>query len=250
MSEVPANYNYSDVPAMEEMGFFKRVTGIVFSPGKTVENLAARPRVIFPLILTAVSLAALYALRMPLYQEFLRKTMEASSEFTESLTGIQMTPELIEQSISSSTISGIATTPLGSLFYWLFTTVVFFAIFKIFGGKGRFKQYLSITGYAYVITVLGYIVVFAASFFTGSLHLEIPLTSLANLLSSDLRGSFMFGMLRGVDLFSIWYFAVIAIGMKIVSGFRKYTSYGIIACAFLIGLIIGGVGELAVGAYM
>lgn len=249
MSDIPIKLSDEKITG-NGMGFLSRVTGIIVSPERVMESLAARPRIIFPLILTAVSLPALFASRLSLYEDFLRQSTIAGSKFTESLTGIKMTSEMLEQSISKGLYMSLVTTPLGALFGWLLITVIFFAIFKIAGGKGRFKQYFSVTGYSYVIMTLYYIIVLGASFFTGSLHQDISLTSIANLLGSGMRGKFLFGVLKGMDIFAVWYYTVMAIGFTKVSCFKKSTVYGIVAGVFIIGLLIAGAGEVSIGALM
>lgn len=249
MSDLQTNITGEEV-TIKKMGFLQRVAGVITSPGKVMENLAARPRILFPLFLIAFAQLALYMIRLPLYQDFLRKTMQATSQLTESLTGVTMTPELMEQALSRSVSQSIITTPIGSLFYWLLITVIFFAIFKIAGAQGKFKQYLSVTGYAYVITALYLLITLCVSYFTGSLHLDMPLTSIANVFGEGMKGSFVFGLLKGLDVFSIWYYAVMAIGLQAVSGFKKRTVYGIVAAIFIIGMLITGAGEAAMGAYL
>ena len=243
------SYINEEVP-VKGMNFIQRVAGIIHSPGKVMENLAAKPRVIFPLIMIAVAQVAFYLSRFELYKDFLRQSAMASSGFTESLTGTKLTPEMIEQTLPQSITMGLITTPLGSLFMWLLTTVILFAIFKIAGGQGKFKAYLSVVGYAYVISALYLVITAVVSFFTNSLHVLIPLTSIANVFPAEMKGNFLYGMIKGIDLFSIWYYCVIAIGMTVVSGFKKRTVYSIIAGVFVIGLLIAGAGEIAVGSLL
>jgi hypothetical protein len=240
------SYINGEVP-VKGLNFIQRVAGIIHSPGKVMENLSAKPRVIFPLIMIAIAQLAFYLLRFDLYKDFLRQSALASSGFAESLTGVKLTPEMIEKTLPQSIISSFITTPLGTLFMWLLTTVILFAIFKIAGGQGKFKAYLSVTGYAYVISALYLVITAVVSFFTNNLHLMIPLTSLANVFPAEMKGNFLFGMIKGIDLFSIWYYCVIAIGMTAVTGFKKRTVYSIIAGVFVIGLLIAGAGEIAVG---
>ena len=249
MSDFQTNIINEEV-TVKEMGFLQRVAGVFTSPGKVMENLAAKPRVLFPLFLIAFAQLALYMIRLPLYQDFLRKSSLAGAELAKSLTGMELTPEMIEQRMSQSVIQSVILTPLGSLFGWLFITVIFFIIIKIAGMQGKFKQYLSVTGYAYVISALYLLITLGVSYFTGSLHIDMPLTSIANAFGEEMKGSFVFGLLKGLDVFTIWYYAVIAIGLQIVSGFKKRTAYGIVAGIFIIGLLMAGASEAAMGAYL
>lgn len=239
MTETQIGYPAGEQP-VKRMNLLQRITGILLSPGRTTADLIEKPRLIFPLILVAVSMLALYMARLPLYQDYLRQNTIKSLEYVQSLTGQTITPDMVEQSISRGFTQSVILLPVGSLFMWLLTTVIFFAVFKIFGSKGKFKQFFSITGYAYVITALYFLIVLAASFLTGSLHIDVPLTSLANLFSPDATGGFLYGVAKGIDIFSIWSYCVIAIGLAAVSGFRKRNAYILVAVIFVAGLLITG----------
>jgi hypothetical protein len=249
MTNAQVNYINEEV-TVKKMNIFQRIIGIILSPGKVMDSLAEKPRVIFPLIMIAVAQLAFYLVRLPLYQDFLRQATGASSAMVESLTGTKMTPEMIELGVNRGTQQIYYMTPISALFMWLVISVVFFAIFKIAGGQGKFKAYLSVTGYAYIISVLYLILALAVSFFTNSLHLLMPLTSLGNLLPESMKGNFLYGVVKGIDIFAIWYYAVIAIGLTSVSGFKKRTVYAIVAVVFVVGLLIAGGSELALGKYM
>ena len=231
-------------------GFFKRLLWVVTSPGRLMECLAERPRVLFGLILTAVAGDALYLARMPLYKDFLRKSSLASMDYMESLTGQKITAQMIEDSLPTAVTQGLITTPAASIIVLLFITLIFFAIFKIMGGKGRYKAYLSVTAYSYVIPAIYLLLLIPVSFVTGSLHQDVPLTSLATLAPADMSGTFLFGILKGIDVFSIWNYAVMAIGFTAVSKLKKAYVYGAVAAVFLLGLLIGAASESALGALL
>ncbi len=241
MSDILINHVNEEV-SHEQPGFLKRLLWVLTSPGKLMENLAERPRVLFGLILSALAMVLLFVIRMPLYEDILRSSM--------SLTGQTMTAEMIEQSLPLTKIAGLVTVPLTMVFVILFYTVIFFAILKLIGGQGRFKAYLSVTCYSYVVPALYTLLLIPVSFVTGSLHQDIPLSSLATLASTDMRGTFLFGILKGLDIFAIWYYAVMAIGFTAVSKLKKTYVYGVAAVIFLIGLIIAGVGETSMKAFM
>ena len=236
--------------AIEKPGFLKRILWVLTSPGKLMESLAEKPRVLFGLILSALSMDVLYLTRMPLYKDFLRSSTLATADYVESLTGQVMTSEMIESSIPAAAIQGLIFTPITWVIMLLFITLIFFAILKIMGGQGKFKAYLSVTGYSYVIPALYIILLIPVSFVTGSIHQDSPLTSLATLASPDMQGTFLNGMLKGIDIFSIWSYAVMAIGFTAVSKLKKTYVYGVVGIIFLIGLIIAGVSETALKAFM
>jgi len=223
-------------------GFLKRILWVLTSPGKLMENLAEKPRVLFGLLLAALSTEALYLARLPLYKDYLFTTSLATSEYIESLTGQTMTAEMIEQNLPAAVIQGLITTPITMVIALLFSTLIFFAILKIMGGQGKFKAYLSVMGYSYLIPALYAILLIPISFITGSLHQNLPLTSLATLASSDLEGTFLYGILKGINIITIWNYAVMAIGFTAVSKLKKTYVYVVVMIVFLIALLIGGAG--------
>lgn len=234
----------------KQPGLLKRILWVLTSPGKLMVNLAERPRVLFGLILSALSMEVVYISRLSLFKDTLRSASLASADYTESLTGQTMTAEMVEQNMPFATIFGLISTPFTMVIGLLITTLIFFAILKLMGGQGKFKAYLSVTGYAYVISALYLLLLIPVSFITGSLHENAPLTSLATLASPDMAGTFFNGILKGIDIFSIWHYAVMAIGFTVVSKLKKVYVYGVVAGIFMIGLIIAGVGESALKAFM
>lgn len=244
MTETQLSYPAGIAP-VNELNFLQRVKGVILSPGKTMESLVEKPKLLLPLIIIAVAQLALYLARFPLYQDYLRNTFVKSQSFMESLTGTALTADVIDNYMSKSLVQTIISIPLTTLFMWFLSTVIFFAIFKIFGAKGKFKQYMSITAYAYIINVLYMLVVLAASFFTGSLHVDLPLTSIANLLPTEMSGSFLYGIALSMDIFYIWNYCVIGIGLAAVSGFKKRNSYILFAAIFTVGLLISSFGVIA-----
>jgi hypothetical protein len=156
----------------------------------------------------------------------------------ESLSGQTLTPEMVEQSLPTAVISGLVSTPIMSIVMLLLTTLIFFVILKIMGGKGKFKAYMSVVGYAGVISSLYILLALIIANFTGNLHVDPTLTSLATLVSPDSTGVVLYSVLKSIDIFSIWYYVVIAIGLTTVSKVKKKYVYSAVCAVFLIGLII------------
>lgn len=234
----------------KQPGLLKRIWWAVTSPGKLMECLAQKPRILFGLILAAVSMDILYILRMPLFTEFIRGTLYKTSEYMESLVGQSMTAQMIEDGLPKTIIQTLITTPISIVISLLFMTLVYFAILKIMGGKGTFKAYLSVMGYSYIISALYILLLIPISFVTGSLHEELPLTSLATLLNDDMAGTFLYGVSKGLDVFTIWHAAVTAVGLVAVSKLKKPYVYSVAAGIFIIGLLIAGAGELMAKVFM
>ncbi|HEX9062536.1 MAG TPA: Yip1 family protein [Clostridia bacterium] len=222
---------YSDV---EQKGFIKRVIGIIVSPGETMKVLIAKPRILFPIILMAVSMLGFYLLRFDLYKDFLKQAMEMQLANNPNLTR-----ESIESIMPITTVSGLIGAPFGVLLNWVIISAILFGIMKFFKGEGSFKQYLSITGYSYVIMFIFIILSAVSSYFTNSIMFNSSLTNITNLFMPDIKGSYLYGILRGVDFFTIWHYVVIGIGIALVSKVSKSKVYSVLSLIFIATVLIG-----------
>jgi hypothetical protein len=219
------------VDEKKTMGFFQRVAGVVFSPSGVAEALVEKPRILFAFIAMLVTELAIMLLRLPIYTDFLRDVMEMQLE----KQGQTVSPEQLEMSLGLARKISLASAGIGQLFIWLVLTVIFFAAVKAFKGEGTFKQTLSITGYAYVIMVLYGLLRLGLSYVTGSIMIN---SSLA-LFVPGMKGTLLYGFLRGIDLFSIWYYSVIVIGLSVMSKVKSMKLGWVAAVIILVKALIG-----------
>ncbi|HEX2944593.1 MAG TPA: YIP1 family protein [Clostridia bacterium] len=250
MSDIQVTPINQEVTA-EHPGVLKRLLWVFTSPGKLMASLAEKPKVLFTLILCAIPLDLLYFLQMPLYKDLLRNAAIAQSQssYMQSL-GVEMTPEMIEATLPTSVMTGLIGGPIGTIIMMLLTTLICFAIFRIMGGEGKFKAYLSVVSHASVISALYTLLLIPISYATGSLNMTSSLTSLATLVSMDAVGPVIYGILSSLDIFKIWYYVVAAIGMAAVSKLKKKNVYIVVAVLFVISMIITITGMQAAGQFL
>lgn len=243
MSDLQISEVNSEIP-IKRPGFFKRLFWLLFSPGRLMDELAEKPRVLFWLLFMPVVFVLPFIIHWQLYLDIMRESMAASSDFMESLTGTEMTPEMIEQSVAQSSVSGLVSMGAMMLITALLMALIFFAIFKIAGGKGKFKAYLSVVVHSNIIIALYSLLLIPIAYLDNDLHQSAPLTSFATLVSADDTSPVLLALLAGLDIFKIWRYAVMAIGFAAVSKLKKNTVYIITGAIFLIGLITGVVSAV------
>ena len=222
---------YNDV---EQIGFIKRVIGIIFSPAETMKVLIAKPRILFPIILMAVSMLGFYLLRFDLYKDFLRQAAEIQLAKNPNITR-----ESLEAVMPISIAAGLIGSSLGALFNWVVISAILFGIMKLFKGEGKFKQYLSIIGYSYVIMFIYILLSSVASYSTGSIMFNSSATNITNLFMPDIKGSYLYGIFRAIDFFAIWHYIVIGIGISLVSKVSKSKVYSVLSLIFIATVLIG-----------
>lgn len=231
-------------PVPHQMGFFKRVLGVFLWPGKTMQSLTEKPRVLFPLLFAAIAQAIMIIAVFPMYREYLRIGMEAAY----SRMDVDIQSDQFEQILNVSAmtspigmaITAVATLLLGALVLWI--------VIKLFKGQGYYKQILSITGYSYVISVLPTIVQIIKTNVIGVFNL-LSYTSAA-VLMPKMDGSFIYGMAKSLDVFSIWQYVVLAIGLVSVSKLEKRKVYMIVGVIFVLQLLFAGITEIRTAALL
>lgn len=225
---------------IRSMSLFQRVVGIIVSPAETMKSLINKPRIVLPIIMIAFGLIALYIIRLPLYKETLRSGIELALQNA----NIQMTPAQIDDKVNTGAILNLAGTPFGALIGWIIWASLIFALIKIFKGEGRYKQYLSVTGYSYVIIILYYVLSLIISLATNTLAIDLRITSAANLLPAGTKDTlpFLYGILSGVEVFAIWRLVVTGIGLKLLSKLSSIKVYSILFALYALELLITGVG--------
>lgn len=226
---------------LANMGFFHRLFGVIFSPGKVMQSLAQKPRILFALFLTILTpIVKIYSV-MPMYLQYMLNNRSAV-EATYQKMNITMTSEQIDQIIIKSTKSTPFILAASDVAKWFLGALILWVIMKIFKGQSKYKQILSVTGYAAVVVALGTIVEIAVTRITG-VYTEISFTSLASILP-DMKGSFIYGAAKAIDVFNIWYYTVIAIGTAAVSKIGKKKAYLVIACIFAVIVVYTGATEV------
>lgn len=246
MSEVQVNYLNSEVPA-KQPGFFKRLLWVFTSPGKLMESLAEKPRVLFWMIFGSLPMAILYIVRMPLHKDMLRKASMSQMDLYEAY-GIEMTPEMVEASLPTAVITNLIATPVTVFVGLVLTALIFFAIFKLMSGQGKYKAYLSVVVHANIINTLYTLLLIPISYLTNSFHENAQLTSLATLAPLDMIGTPFGAFLASIDIFKIWYYVVLAIGFCAVSKLKKKHVYIVTGVVFLAGVIISVLSAVAANA--
>ncbi len=221
---------------------FQRIIGVLFSPNATFASIARRPDWLLPLaLLLIVSLSAgiIIAPRV----DFASATREAMEQ------NKNVSQEQIDRAVKmTSSISKVFTylSPVLSLIALLVIAGIILLAFRIFGGEGDFNQAFSVTCYASVPTIIKSIVTLIIIMARGSV---IPAQELATLVRSNLgfladykANPMAFALLSSLDLFSVWFLALMIIGFAYVSRVSKVKSATIIISLWFVVLLVKLIG--------
>ena len=143
---------------------------------------------------------------------------------------------------------GYATSVLMILFYFVVSTVVLWATFKIAAGaETTFGQAYAIVMYAslpgIISAILGIISLFSGVDPEG-FDINNPVgTNLAYYLDAATTGKFLRGMASALDVITIWTIVLMGIGFACTSKVKRSTAIGIIAAWYLVLQVLVGIGR-------
>ena len=195
----------------EETGpppFFSRVVDVFFSPGELFEKLRDNPVWFWTLFLAGVLItASVGVLPAEAWEQMLQaQAAESGQEMPESMVTIVR-------------ISGTAFALIG-VFIWAFIlsglAMLLFTFFM--GGDGTYKQFLSVVSHSTLIGALGAVVTTPLKV----IKLDPQLTLNLGTFMTFLEEGFLLRFLTMMELFGLWSFAILAVGITKVDPRRSF----------------------------
>lgn len=219
----------SSAALAQPKSLFARIIGIFINPRETMDDIAARPSWIVPMVLLILT----SALSVLLLQEAIMD--KAVVEMTKS--NPNMTQEQIDQAMpfvkGVTWISVLVGVPLINL---IFAGLFIFIGNVILGGQTNFKTAFSVTCWSGLISVLGSLILIPIMRASGEL---ISPTSLSFLDSSGDEGSPLFFLFSQIDLFRIWGMIVLGLGFAAAYKFTSQKGIAVAMTVWGIFVVIG-----------
>ncbi len=208
---------------------FERIIGIFINPRETMDDIAARPSWLIPMVLLILT----SALSVFFLQEAILD--KAAVEMTKS--NPNMTQEQIDQAMpfikGMTWVSVLLAAPIINL---VIAALLIFVGNVILGGQTNFKTAFAVTCWSGLISVLGSLVLIPIMRASGEL---ISPTSLSFLDSSGDEGSPLFFLLSQIDLFRLWGMAVLGLGFAAAYKFSSKKGVTVALVAWGIFVVIG-----------
>jgi hypothetical protein len=213
----------------------QRLTGTLFSPGETFKDVNRKPTIIVPIVLgiiLAVAGGLFFNWKVkPDWDRIFRAQIQKQVE----RSGQSLPPEQIEQRVEFSK----KLVPIFPIIGAIFTPIAYLVIAGVFAlgmmliqAKTTFKKILSVVSWSYMATALVQSLVFIAVVLVQDQETlnSIDPTQGVNIVPSN-AGAFlpagssgaMQALASSLDIFSIWYLVLLAIGLAAIAGSRKIT---------------------------
>jgi hypothetical protein len=219
-------------PETPAQGLLTRLVGVIVSPRETYASVAARPRALGVLAVTILISAGVtfWFQGTEAGQKVIQDQMEQTARFIETATGNPLPDEQYEAMLASAKNSRYQSAAYIVIATPIMCTVlagILLGVFNgILGGNGRFKQVFAVVAHSGVIWTLAAVFNVLMALSTGR---ATGASSLAVFFPMLDDGGFATYFLRAIDVFYVWGFVNLAIGLAVL--YRRRT--GPIAIAFL-----------------
>jgi hypothetical protein len=201
------------------MGLVSRFIGVLTSPKATFQTIAAQPRWLGMLVMTALIIATFAALPMttPAGQD---AALDQQLRGMESF-GVQVSDQMYEQmqrGKGRAPYTTFATVLIAAPIVSVIISGILFGVFTMMGGQASFKQLFSVYVHTGAVSALGQIFTGTLNYFRGSVSSASNLAVALPMIDEQSYLGRLFGM---IDLFIIWWLIVCAIGLGVL--YRRRT---------------------------
>ena len=235
------------LPAPAPANLFSRFLGVVFTPRQTYQGIVAAPRWLGMLLLIAVfmGLATFLFLSTQVGRDaVLEQQVSAMESF-----GITVSDEMyaqMEGRLTYARYTGAAAQLVTLPIIYLIMAGILLAIFNAaMGGDATFKQVYTVVVHSGAISIVQQLFVLPLNYVRGTMSSPTNVGAMLPMLPEK---SFLTYLLGTIDIFLIWWLAVLAIGLAVL--YRRRTQpvavtlfviYGVIALAIAgVRSVIGG----------
>ncbi len=208
----------------QQLSVTEAISGVISAPGETFETIATTPKRNYWLtpILIAVLLGLVTSFLFMQDKELTSKTMEKQKEsmmekFRENIKNGTMTQEQAESAMDSMNpegtmfkVIGYGGAAIGPFIILLVLSIIYFIALKIFKSEAHITDVMNVVGLSFIIIAVGNLLATVVSIIMGDLTSLGP----AMLTTEESAGKKIFAMLTKVDLFAIWFYTVVSIGLS------------------------------------
>ena len=205
----------------EEMGLVKRMVGVFGSPGATFEAVRARVGVadwLVPLILVMIVSAVSMYMLTPLMDE-MNAALKDAGEHAQAIGRVS--------TVISATF-GVA------IMLFVIAAILLGLARLVLGGETTYRHVLAVSSYSSLVYIPSSIVTVPLMIAKESIEVQV---GLGLLLPDSMAESFLAYFLNALNVFSVWQYALTAIGLGIVSGIStKKAAIGVFVLFILYAL--------------
>ncbi len=222
----------------QSKGVFERLIGVFTSPRETLEDVAARPSFVVPLIALFVVVVLNGVLMTDINMEYgLEKMRNMSFIPPEALAKAEAD---MEQSLNSPMrfIRSLFTPIVFGVIWVIVAAVFLFGGNVVMGGESKFKTVFSVTCWASLISLLEVLVKTPLMLSQRTPEVYLSLGTLGSAFMELNTKSFFYRLLNRFDIFTIWQLVVYTVGMAAVYKFTNGKAATVVVGSWIVYSIL------------
>ncbi len=244
--------NIPEQEPLEQLSVSDALTGVFTSPGETFETIVKTPKKTYWVIPVIISIVVGIVLTFLFFrdEQLLSGIMDKQKaaleqRMEEQVKSGKMSKEqakvAIEQAEKFMDPKGVFFQVIGyggaivAPFLILFVlSLVYLIVLKIMKADFEFTNLLNVVGLSLMVTIVGGIVGLVLSIIIG----EMSTLSLGLVLKDSVVGFKLHELLNKIDVFTVWFYFLVAVGLSKVSRITSGKAYGIVYGIWALWLIV------------
>lgn len=251
-NQEPIEQNSSAEELLEQLSISDAITGVLIGPSETFETLVNTKRKnywIIPVLLSiviGVVVTFIFFRDAQLMSGLMDKQKtQLEQRMDEQVKSGKMSPEQSKQAIEQAEkfmdpkstffqimgYGGVVLVPFLMLFV---LSLVYLLLLKVLKADVDFGNLLNVVGLPLIITIIGSIISLVLSIVMGTISTLSP----ALILNEGMVGEKLAEFFTKIDLISIWYYFVVAVGLSKAAKISSGKSYGIVYGVWVFWIVV------------
>lgn len=236
----------------QELSQMDAISGVFTEPGNTFEAIAKFPKrnfwllPVIILVITSVVTSFLFFSDTELVGKMMDKQKQQMREkMQESVKDGKMTQEQANDAIEKAEkfmdpnglffkITGIAGSVVSPFLMLFVLSVIYMLLLKMFKANFEFTNILNVVGLSLIVSAVGSVIAIVISIITG----DLTSVGLSIIFKADAVGDTLHALFMKLDVFSIWFYILVAIGLVRIARVKPAVSYSIVFGLWIIWLVI------------
>jgi hypothetical protein len=224
----------SPVPPEEKtMGGASKILNLFFEPKRVFESLKIKPTWLVPFIIVALLGMSFYYFAYPMIISEQIAKIKANEKIP-----AEQKEAIIEkmQGTGHPPVWQLGISPIGMLVYLAVASAVLFFVFNVLlGGDSSFRKVFSVYCYSALVGIPATIVKLPLTLVKKSADVQ---TSLALLLSPDVKEKFLYKVFSSFDIFVIWQVILISMGMGVLYKYSTKKAFTAVLVLWVIWIFL------------
>jgi hypothetical protein len=236
----------------QELSQMDAISGVFTEPGNTFETIMKFPKrnfwllPVLILVVTSIVSSFLFFSDAELVGKMMDKQkVKMRERMQESVKQGKMSQEQANDAIEKAEkfmdpnglffkITGFAGAVVAPFIMLFVLSVIYMLLLKMFKASFEFTNILNVVGLSLIISAVGGVLGIVISIIMG----DLTSIGLALFFKADAVGDTLHGLFMKIDVFSVWFYMLVAMGLVKVAKIKSAVSYSVVFGLWIVWLLL------------